>query len=112
MVGSISQKLLTELGMQTEDAECKLMGEICYFANKVLIIKVVWVSTIPRQAIDTLVIKMTSQYKYASLNLSNLHQNGRISYLQPILLTIFVKMAPVKSQSNLRLLHFDFCSYN
>ena len=75
------------------------MGEICNFANLVLIIKivseydqeipqsqtadkpmssphnnhetpgrltkqtkVVWVSTIPRQAIDTPVIKMTSQY--------------------------------------------------
>ena len=28
MVGSISQKLLTELGIGTEDAECKLMGDI------------------------------------------------------------------------------------
>ena len=35
------------------------MGEICNFANLVLIIKVVWVSTIPRQAINTPVIKMT-----------------------------------------------------
>ena len=25
MVGSISKKLLTELGIRTEDAECKLM---------------------------------------------------------------------------------------
>ena len=62
MVGSISGKLLTELGIRTEDAECKLMGDICNFVNVVLIIKVVWVSTIPRQAIDTPVIKMTRQY--------------------------------------------------
>ena len=27
MVGSISLKLLTELGIQTKDAECKLMGD-------------------------------------------------------------------------------------
>ena len=27
MVGSISRKLLTELGIRTEDAECKLMGD-------------------------------------------------------------------------------------
>ena len=27
MVGSISRKLLTELGIQTEDAECKLMED-------------------------------------------------------------------------------------
>ena len=27
MVGSISRKLLAELGIKTEDAECKLMGE-------------------------------------------------------------------------------------
>ena len=33
MVGSIFQKLLTELGIQTEDAECHLMEEICNFAN-------------------------------------------------------------------------------
>ena len=65
MLGSISRKLLTELGIRTEDNECKLMGEIC--ANLVLIIKVVWVSTIPRQAIYTPVIKMTNQYIYASL---------------------------------------------
>ena len=62
MVGSISRKLLTELGIRTEDAECKLMGEICNFGNLVLITQVVWASTIPRQAIDTPVIKMTSQY--------------------------------------------------
>ena len=41
MVESVSRKLLTELGIPTEDAECKLMGEICNFANFVLIIKVV-----------------------------------------------------------------------
>ena len=29
MVGSISRKLLTELGIRTEDAECKLMGDKC-----------------------------------------------------------------------------------
>ena len=62
MVGSISRKLLTELGIRTEDAECKLMGDKCNFVNLFLIIQVVWVSTIPRQAIDTPVIKMTSQY--------------------------------------------------
>ena len=39
MVGSISQKLLTELGIRTEDAECKLMGDICIFVIFVLIIK-------------------------------------------------------------------------
>ena len=63
MVGSISRKLLTELGRRTEDAECKLMGDIyiIYFVNLVLIIKVVWVITIQRQAIDTPVIKMTSK---------------------------------------------------
>ena len=43
------------------------MGDICNFVNLVFIIKVVWVSIIPRQGIDTPVIKMTSQYKYASL---------------------------------------------
>ena len=47
MVGSISSKLLTELGIPTEDAECKLMGDKCNFVNLVLIIKVVWVCTIP-----------------------------------------------------------------
>ena len=41
MVGSMSQKLLTELGIRTEDAECKLMGDIYNFVNLVLIIKVV-----------------------------------------------------------------------
>ena len=43
------------------------MGDIFIFVNLVFIIKVVWASTIPRQAIDTPVIKMTSQYQYASL---------------------------------------------
>ena len=62
MVGSISRKLLTELRIRTEDPEYKLMGDKCIFVIFVLIIKVVWVSTIPRQAINTLVIKMTSQY--------------------------------------------------
>ena len=60
MVGSISRKLLTELGIRTEDAECKLMGDKCNFV--ILSLKVMWVSTIPRQAINTPVIKMTSQY--------------------------------------------------
>ena len=41
MVGSMSRKLLTELGIRTEDAECKLMGDIYNFVNLVLIIKVV-----------------------------------------------------------------------
>ena len=31
MVGSISQKLLIELGLRTEDAECKLMRDTCNF---------------------------------------------------------------------------------
>ena len=39
MVGSISRKLLTELGIRTEDAECKLMGYKCNFVIFVLIIK-------------------------------------------------------------------------
>ena len=39
MVGSISQKLLTELGILTEDAKCKLMGDKCNFVIFVLIIK-------------------------------------------------------------------------
>ena len=56
MVGSISHKLLTELGIGTAEAECKLMGDICNFVNLVLIIKVVWVSTIPRQAINKQVL--------------------------------------------------------
>ena len=58
MIGSIGQKLLTELGIRAEDAECNLMGEMCNFANLVLIIKVVWVDTILRQAMN----KMISQY--------------------------------------------------
>ena len=60
MVRSIFRKLLTELGIRTEDAECNLMGEMCNFANLVHIIKVVWVSirTIPRQAINTPVITL------------------------------------------------------
>ena len=62
MAGSIFQKLLTELGIRTEDAQCKLIGDKCNFVNLVLIIKVVRVSFIPRQAMDTPVIKMTSQY--------------------------------------------------
>ena len=62
MVGGISPKLLTELGIRTEDANCKLMGEICSFVNLVLIIKIVWVSSISGHAIDTPVIEMTSQY--------------------------------------------------
>ena len=33
MVGSISRKLLTELGIRTEDAECKLMGDKCNFVK-------------------------------------------------------------------------------
>ena len=39
MIGSISRKLLTELGIRTEDAECKLMGDKCNFVIFVLIIK-------------------------------------------------------------------------
>ena len=56
MVGSISRKLLTELGILTEGAKCNLMGDTCNFVIFVLIIKVVWVSTIPRQAFNTPVI--------------------------------------------------------
>ena len=63
MVGSIFWKLLTELGKRTEDAKCNQMGKMCIFSNLVLIIKVVWVSTIPRQRINTPFIKMISQYK-------------------------------------------------
>ena len=37
MVGSIFQKLLTELGIQTEDAEYHLMGEICNFAMELIL---------------------------------------------------------------------------
>ena len=62
IVGSISRKLLTELGIRTEDAECKLMGDKCNFVNLVHILKVVWVSTIPRHSIDKPFIKMTNQY--------------------------------------------------
>ena len=40
MVGSISRKLLTELGIHTEDDECKLMGDKCNFVIFVLIIKI------------------------------------------------------------------------
>ena len=58
MVGSTVQKLLTELGIGTEDAECNLMGEMFNFVTLVLIIKVVWVSTIQLKAINTPVIKM------------------------------------------------------
>ena len=58
IVGSIFRKLLTELGRRIVDAECNLMGEMSNFANLVLIIKVVWVGSIPRQAINTLVIKI------------------------------------------------------
>ena len=39
MVGSISRKLLTELDIRTEEAECKLMGDECNFVIFVLIIK-------------------------------------------------------------------------
>ena len=49
MVGSISRKSLTEVGIRTEDAECKLMGDKCNFVNFVLIIKVVWVSINPHE---------------------------------------------------------------
>ena len=52
-MGSIFQKELTKLGIQTEDSECYLMEEIFNFANLVLIIKFVWVSTIRRLAIKT-----------------------------------------------------------
>ena len=31
MEGSISRNLLTELGIRTEDAKCKLMGDKCNF---------------------------------------------------------------------------------
>ena len=39
MIGSIFRKLLTEQGMQTEDAKCNQIGEICNFVTLVLIIK-------------------------------------------------------------------------
>ena len=58
MMGSIFRQLLTELGIGREDAECNLMGEMLNFDTLVLIIKAVWLSTIPRQAINTLAIKM------------------------------------------------------
>ena len=58
MVESIFRKFVTELGIRTEDAKCNLMGEMFSFTNLVIIIKVVRVSTIPRQAINTPVIKM------------------------------------------------------
>ena len=38
MVGSITQKLLTELGIGTDDGERKLMGDKCNFVIFVLII--------------------------------------------------------------------------
>ena len=59
MMGSMFGKLLKELGIQTEVDECNLMGEMFNFTNLVLVIKVVWVSTIPRPVINTPVIKMT-----------------------------------------------------
>ena len=59
MVGSISGTLLTELRIGTE-GECKLMGNKCNFVNLVLIINVVWVSTIPRQAINIPVTTITN----------------------------------------------------
>ena len=63
MVGSIFQKLLIdELGIWTVGAKSNLMGEMCNFANLVHIIKVVWVSTIPRAAINIPVIKMIRKY--------------------------------------------------
>ena len=67
MVGSLFQNFLTELGVRTEDAECYPMGEMFNFANLVLIIKVVWVSTIPRKAINTPVIKMIQPVKIYGL---------------------------------------------
>ena len=39
MVGSIARKLSAELGIRTDDAECKLMGDKCNFVIFVLIIK-------------------------------------------------------------------------
>ena len=36
MVGSIFRKLLTELGIRTEDTECNLMGKMFNFANLVV----------------------------------------------------------------------------
>ena len=46
MVGSIIPKLLTELGIRTKDAECKILGDKRNFVNFVLIIKVVYKSLI------------------------------------------------------------------
>ena len=57
MVGTIFRKLLTELGIRTEDTECNLMGEMCHFDNLVLIIKNVWVGTFPRQASTNRLLK-------------------------------------------------------
>ena len=39
MVGSISQKLLTELGIRTEDPECKLMPQkgLTFVKNNVIL---------------------------------------------------------------------------
>ena len=76
MVGSIFENLLTELGIQIECVECKLMGEMCHFANLVLIIKVVWVSTNPRQAINTPVVTMISHYYFASFKAKEGITNG------------------------------------
>ena len=65
MVGSISVNLLTELGIRTEDAECKLMGDKCNLVIFVLIIKVVWVSllfihqTIYSEELDNIAIHFT-----------------------------------------------------
>ena len=42
MVGSIFRKLLTEIGIRTNDAKCNLMEVMCNFTNLVLILKVVW----------------------------------------------------------------------
>ena len=39
MVGSISQKLFTELGIRIEDAECKLMGDKCSFVISFISLK-------------------------------------------------------------------------
>ena len=58
MVGSIFRKVLKVLGIQTEDVESNLIEEMFNFAYLVLIIKVVWIKTIPRQVINTPVIKM------------------------------------------------------
>ena len=57
-MGSILRKFLTEVVIKTENVECNLMGETFNLANLVLIIKVTWVSTIPRQVINTSIIKI------------------------------------------------------